>query len=347
MAVTKREFGKNSKGEQAFFYEITNRAGMKAVVTDFGATLHSLYVPDKDGKLRDVVWGYDTVQEYEIDNGPFFGATVGRIANRVGKAVVTINGVDYQMPVNERSNCLHSGPECYHVRMWDTEILENAVRFSILSPDKDQGLPGNFEVSVTYALTENNGLRIIYDGVSDKDTLVSMTNHSYFNLNGESSDSILEHELWLDADAFTSVDEEMIPTGEIMDVTGTAMDFRTPKKIGRDIEKEEEALKTGGGYDHNWILNAHSPEEAIAEVSAEESGIVMKIFTDYPGIQIYTGNFLNDKGGKRGRSYPNRSAAAFETQQFPDAMHHENFPSALLKAGEKFHTETEYRFSVK
>lgn len=347
MAVTKREFGKNSKGEQAFFYEITNRAGMKAVVTDFGATLHSLYVPDKDGKLRDVVWGYDTVQEYEIDNGPFFGATVGRIANRVGKAVVTINGVDYQMPVNERSNCLHSGPECYHVRMWDTEILENAVRFSILSPDKDQGLPGNFEVSVTYALTENNGLRIIYDGVSDKDTLVSMTNHSYFNLNGESSDSILEHELWLDADAFTSVDEEMIPTGEIMDVTGTAMDFRTPKKIGRDIETEEEALKTGGGYDHNWILNAHSPEEAIAEVSAEESGIVMKIFTDYPGIQIYTGNFLNDKGGKRGRSYQNRSAAAFETQQFPDAMHHENFPSALLKAGEKFHTETEYRFSVK
>lgn len=347
MAVTKREFGKNSKGEQAFFYEITNRAGMKAVVTDFGATLHSLYVPDKDGKLRDVVWGYDTVQEYEIDNGPFFGATVGRIANRVGKAVVTINGVDYQMPVNERSNCLHSGPECYHVRMWDTEILENAVRFSILSPDKDQGLPGNFEVSVTYALTENNGLRIIYDGVSDKDTLVSMTNHSYFNLNGESSDSILEHELWLDADAFTSVDEEMIPTGEIMDATGTAMDFRTPKKIGQDIEKEEEALKTGGGYDHNWILNAHSPEEAIAEVSAEESGIVMKIFTDYPGIQIYTGNFLNDKGGKRGRSYQNRSAAAFETQQFPDAMHHENFPSALLKAGEKFHTETEYRFSVK
>lgn len=347
MAVTKREFGKNSKGEQAFFYEITNRTGMKAVVTDFGATLHSLYVPDKDGKLRDVVWGYDTVQEYEIDNGPFFGATVGRIANRVRNAAVTINGVDYQMPVNERSNCLHSGPECYHVRMWDTEILENAVRFSILSPDKDQGLPGNFEVSVTYALTENNGLRIIYDGVSDKDTLVSMTNHSYFNLNGESSDSILDHELWLDADAFTRVDEEMIPTGEIMDVTGTAMDFRTPKKIGRDIEKEEEALKIGGGYDHNWVLNAHSPEEAIAEVSAEQSGIVMKIFTDYPGIQIYTGNFLNDKGGKRGRSYPNRSAAAFETQQFPDAMHHENFPSALLKAGEKFHTETEYRFSVK
>lgn len=347
MAVTKREFGKNSKGEQAFFYEITNRAGMKAVVTDFGATLHSLYVPDKDGKLRDVVWGYDTVQEYEIDNGPFFGATVGRIANRVGKAVVTINGVDYQMPVNERSNCLHSGPECYHVRMWDTEILENAVRFSILSPDKDQGLPGNFEVSVTYALTENNGLRIIYDGVSDKDTLVSMTNHSYFNLNGENSDSILEHELWLNADAFTRVDEEMIPTGEIMDVTGTAMDFRTPKKIGQDIEKEEEALKLGGGYDHNWVLNAHAPEEAIAEVSAEESGIVMKIFTDYPGIQIYAGNFLNDKGGKRGRSYKNRSAAAFETQQFPDAMHHENFPSALLKAGEKFHTETEYRFSVK
>lgn len=345
MAVTKREFGKNSKGEQAFLYEITNKAGMKAVVTDFGATLHSLYVPDKDGKLRDVVWGYDTVQEYEIDNGPFFGATVGRIANRVGGAVVTIHGVDYQMAVNERTNCLHSGPECYHVRMWNTEILENAVKFSILSPDGDQGLPGNFMISVTYHLTEENGLKIIYDGVSDQDTFVSMTNHSYFNLNGENSDSILEHELWLDADAFTRVSPEMISTGEILDVTGTAMDFRTPKFIGRDIEKEEEALKIGGGYDHNWVINAHAPEQAIARAISKASGITMEVFTDCPGIQVYTGNFLGDKGGKRGRIYPDRSAVAFETQQFPDAMHHENFPSPLLKAGEKFHTETEYRFS--
>lgn len=344
MGVLKKEFGKNSKGEQAYFYEITNASGMKAIVTDFGATLHSLYVPDKDGTMRDVVWGYDTVQEYEIDNGPFFGATVGRIANRTGGAVVTVNGVDYHMEANERTNCLHSGSQCYHIRMWNAEILDNAVRFSILSPDGDQGLPGNFQVSVTYTVTEDNALKIIYDGVSDKDTYVSMTNHSYFNLNGETSDSILEHELWVNADAFTRVNDEMISTGEIVELTGSALDFRTPKKIGCDIQKEEEALKIGSGYDHNWVLNAHDAEEAVAKVAADLSGILMEIYTDCPGMQIYTGNFLCDKPGKRGKIYPNRSAVAFETQQFPDAMHHENFPSALLKAGEKFHTETVYKF---
>ena len=347
MGVVKKEFGKNSKGEQAYFYEITNASGMKAIVTDFGATLHSLYVPDKNGEMLDVVWGYDSVAEYEIDNGPFFGATVGRIANRTGGAVVTINGVDYPMEANERTNCLHSGSQCYHVRMWNAEILENAVRFSILSPDGDQGLPGNFDISVTYTVTDDNALKITYDGVSDKDTLVSMTNHSYFNLNGDKSDSILEHELWLNADAFTRVNNEMISTGEIIDVTGTAMDFRTAKTFGRDINHDEEPLNIGSGYDHNFVLNAHEADEAIAKVVSEDSGIVMEIFTDCPGMQVYTGNFLLDKPGKRGRTYPNRSAVAFETQQFPDAMHHENFPSPLVRAGETFFTETVYKFSRK
>lgn len=347
MGVLRKEFGKNSKGEQAYFYEITNASGMKAIVTDFGATLHSLYVPDKEGNMHDVVWGYDTVKEYEIDNGPFFGATVGRIANRTGGAVVTVNGVDYHMEANERTNCLHSGSQCYHIRMWNAEILENAVKFSILSPDGDQGLPGNFQVSVTYTVTEDNALKITYDGVSDKDTYVSMTNHSYFNLNGETSDSILEHELWVNADAFTRVNHEMISTGEIVELTGSALDFRTPKKIGQDIQKEEEPLEIGSGYDHNWVLNAHKAEEAVAKVTADISGISMEIYTDCPGMQIYTGNFLCDKAGKRGKIYPNRSAVAFETQQFPDAMHHGNFPSALLKAGEKFHTETVYKFERK
>ncbi len=346
MGVVKREFGKNSAGETAHLYEITNEAGMKAVVTDFGATLHSLYVPDQDGKLRDVVWGYETVEGYEIDNGPYFGATVGRIANRVGGAVVTVNGVDYQMDVNERTNCLHSGPKGWHIRIWDAEILENGVKFSLFSPDGDQGLPGNFDISVTYTVTDENGLKISYDGVSDKDTYASLTNHSYFNLNGENSDSILEHILWVNADSFTRVNEEMISTGEIVDVTGTAMDFRTPKAIGRDIGNDEEPLRIGGGYDHNWVIGAHEAGEAVARVISEESGISMEIYTDCPGIQIYTGNFLGNKeGGKRGRRYPDRSGVAFETQQFPDAMHHDNFPSPLVKAGEKFHSETEYRFS--
>ena len=345
MAVVKREFGKNSKGEQAHFYEITNEAGMKAIVTDFGATLHSLYVPDKDGNFRDVVWGYDTVEEYEIDNGPYFGATVGRIANRVGGAAVTINGVTYQMEVNERTNCLHSGPNCYHVRMWDAEILEDGVKFSILSPDGDQGLPGNFKLNVTYTVTAQNGLKITYDGVSDKDTFVSMTNHSYFNLNGENSDSILEHELMIYADGYTKANQEMITTGEIADVTGTAMDFRVAKAIGKDINKEEEPLLIGGGYDHNFTLNDHTLDDAIVRLTSMESGLRLEVFTDYPGIQVYTGNFLCDKKGKGGRTYPNRSAVALETQQYPNAANHAHFPSPLLKAGEAFHTVTEYRFS--
>ncbi len=344
MSVVKKEFGKNSKGEMAYFYEITNRAGMKAVVTDFGATLHSLFVKDKNGNTKDVVWGYDTVQEYEFDNGPYFGATIGRIANRVAGALVTINGVKYQMESNERTNCLHSGPNCYHIRTWNAEIFDSAVKFSILSPDGDQGLPGNFHVSVTYTVTEENGLKITYEGISDKDTLVSMTNHSYFNLVGENSDSILEHTLWLNADAYTRANKEMIATGDIMDVTGTAMDFRIAKPLGRDINLDEEPLQIGSGYDHNWVINKHKENEPIAKLVSEESGIYMDVFTDCPGIQIYTGNFLCDKTGKRGRIYPNRSAVAMETQHFPNAANIAHFPSPILKAGDIFHTETEYRF---
>lgn len=345
MAVVKREFSKSSKGEQAYLYEITNTAGMKAVVSDFGATLVSLYVPDKDGKMRDIVWGCDDVAGYEGDKNPYFGATVGRIANRVGDAIVTINGVDYPMDKNDNGNCLHGGFDGYHIRMWDAEMSDASVRFSLLSPDGDQGLPGNFQISVTYILTEANGLHIVYDGVSDQDTYVSMTNHSYFNLNGEDGNSILNHELWINADKFTMTDERLIPTGEMVDVTGTAMDFRVSKKVGRDIDNAEAALKLGGGYDHNWALNSHKAEEPVVKVYSEESGIGMEVFTDCPGIQFYAGNFLTDEPGKGGRIYGKRSAMAFETQRFPDSMHHENFPNALQKAGERFHTETEYRFS--
>ena len=225
-------------------------------------------------------------------------------------------------------------------------ILENAVKFSMLSPDGDQGLPGNFNISVTYTVTDDNGLKISYDGVCDKDTYASLTNHSYFNLDGETSDSILDQVMWIKADAYTRVSEEMISTGEFMDVTGTAMDFRTAKAIGRDIGNDEEPLRIGGGYDHNWVISEHAADEAIASLVSEKSGIKMEVFTDCPGLQMYTGNFLQNKdGGKRGRIYPDRSGVAFETQQFPDAMHHENFPSPLVKAGEAFHTETEYRFS--
>ena len=346
MAVIKKEFGKNSKGETAYLYEISNASGMKATVSDFGATLVSVHVTDKDGKERDVVWGCDTVQDYEGDCNPYFGACVGRIANRVANAVVTVNGKDYYMDKNDNGNCLHSGNSGYHVRMWNAEVMDSAVKFSILSPDGDQGLPGNFQLSVTYTLTEENGIHIAYDGVCDQDTYVSLTNHSYFNLEGENSNSILDHEMWIDADAFTMVDEKLIPTGELVSVEGTALDFRTPKAIGRDIDNDETAIRLGGGYDHNWALNSHSADQPVVRVTSEKTGISMEVYTDCPGIQFYSGNFLTTEPGKGGRTYPKRSAIALETQNFPDSMHHANFPDALLKAGEKLHTETEYRFST-
>ena len=347
MAVVKREFSKSSKGEQAYLYEITNTAGMKAVVSDFGATLVSLYVPDKDGKMRDIVWGCDDVDGYEGDKNPYFGATVGRIANRVGDAIVTINGVDYPKDKNDNGNCLHGGFDGYHIRMWDAEMSDASVRFSLLSPDGDQGLPGNFQISVTYILTEANGLHIVYDGVSDQDTYVSMTNHSYFNLNGEDGNSILNHELWINADKFTMTDERLIPTGEMVDVTGTAMDFRVSKKVGRDINADFEQLNLTGGYDHNWVIDDFDGSlQLFAVVKAAKSGRVMRAYTNLPGVQFYSANGTDAHAGKGGAMYGKRCALCLETQFYPDTANKPLFPSAIFGPDRIYDYTTVYEFAV-
>lgn len=345
MAILKEIFGTTQKDEQASLYTLENANGMKAVVSDFGAVLVKLFVKDKDGELRDVVWGYDTVSGYE-DNGVYLGATIGRNANRIGKAKFTMSGQEYTLDVNDGQNNLHGGYDGYEARMWQADMNEadNAVTFTLKSADMDQGFPGNATIKVTYTLKDDNTLALTYDAVSDKETVFNMTNHSYFNLDGAESDSVLEQKVWIDSDEFTEADAASIPTGKILSVEGTPMDFRSYRVIGQDIDADYEPLKFGAGYDHNWVLKNNGQMATVAKMKSDKSGIVMEVATDLPGMQLYVGNFLNNEIGKDGKKYARRSAACFETQYFPDAVNHDNFTSPIFAAGENYHTVTEYKF---
>lgn len=339
-------FGTTAEGKAVHLYTLTNEAGMSAAVTDFGAVLVRLEVPDKDGVKRDVVLGYDDAAGY-AEGTNFFGAPVGRNANRIGGASVEINGVVYELEKNDNGNNLHSGNDFFNVRMWQViEQADDCVVFLLHSEDGDQGYPGTLDIKVTYELTEENEIRFSYDAVPDQDTILNMTNHSYFNLNGHDSGDILGHTVTLDADFFTRADAESIPTGELADVTGTPMDFRQGRVIGDEIDAEYEATQFGQGYDHNWVLKNNGKFGKVAKAVGNESGIVMEVWTDLPGVQMYTGNFIDNEPGKNGAVYGRRSAVCFETQYFPDAIHHENFAGPICKAGEAYHTVTAYRFSV-
>ncbi len=337
--MKQRSFG------EATLYTFENKNGMVMEVTDFGATLYALMVPDKEGNPVDVVLGYDSPEGYMGPSETGFGATIGRNGNRIGKATFTLNGKTYKLDENNNGNNLHSGLDYYHYRMWKVkETTENSITLSLHSPDGDQGYRGEFDVDVTYTLTDENELRIDYCGVPKEDTIVNMTNHSYFNLNGHASGNILEHELWVDADAFTPTDEELIPTGEICPVAGTPMDFRAKKPVGQDIEADYEAIQFGGGYDHNWCLNNKGVFAKVIELSSEVSGITMEVYTDLPGVQIYSGNFLVEELGKQGIVYKHRQGICFETQVYPDAINHANFPSPVVKKDEEYKTTTVYKF---
>lgn len=345
MSVSIQDFGTTKKGEKASLYTLENQNGMKAVVSDFGAVLVKLLVKDCGGKSRDVVWGYDNVASYE-KNGVFLGATIGRNANRIGKAKFTMSGQEYTLDVNDGKNNLHGGFDGYHARMWQAKVGENAVTFTLESPDMDQGFPGAAHIQVTYTLKEDNTLSLSYEASADKETVFNMTNHSYFNMDGAESDSILEQQVWIDADTFTEADAESIPTGKCLKVEGTPMDFRSYRVIGKEIDADYEPLKFGAGYDHNWVLKNNGKMAVVAKMKSEKSGIVMEVSTDLPGMQLYVGNFLNNELGKDGKKYARRSAACFETQYFPDAVNHANFASPIFKAGETYRTTTEYRFLV-
>ena len=346
-AVRVETFGSTSKKEEAVLYTLTNENGMSASITNYGAALVKLNVPDKEGKLRDVVLGYDDVTGYE-KGAVSFGAPVGRNANRIGGAVITIQDKTYELEKNENGNNLHSGTNSYNKTIWNVgEKTDSKIEFVLHSPDGDQGYPGTLDMHVTYELTEDNELRLIYDAVPDQDTIINMTNHSYFNLDGHDSGNVLKELVTLDADYFTRADAQSIPTGELVDVTGTPMDFRMPRALGEAIDADYEAVRLGKGYDHNWVLKNNGKFDKVAQAVSEKSGIVMEVWTDLPGMQMYTANFLDNEHGKNGAVYGIRDAVCFETQYFPDAVHHENFASPICKKGMPYHTVTSYKFETK
>lgn len=346
-AVRVEIFGSTSKKEEAVLYTLTNENGMSASITNYGAALVKLNVPDKEGKLRDVVLGYDDVTGYEKGGGSF-GAPVGRNANRIGGAVITIQDKTYELEKNDNGNNLHSGTNYYNKRIWNVgEKTDSKIEFVLHSPDGDQGYPGTLDMHVTYELKEDNELRLIYDAVPDQDTIINMTNHSYFNLDGHDSGNVLKELVTLDADYFTRADAQSIPTGELVDVTGTPMDFRMPRALGEAIDADYEAVRLGKGYDHNWVLKNNGKFDKVAQAVSEKSGIVMEVWTDLPGMQMYTANFLDNEHGKNGAVYGIRDAVCFETQYFPDAVHHENFASPICKKGMPYHTVTSYKFETK
>lgn len=346
-SLEKREFGTAESGKTGYLFTLENKNGMKIKVTDFGAALVSVFVPDKNGDYLDVVLGYDDTKAYE-KGGVSFGAPVGRNANRIGGAAFEINGVTYELEKNDNGkNNLHSGTDYYNKRFWEVkEASQQAITFVLHSPDKDQGYPGTLDMHVTYELTDDNAVRMKYDAVPDQDTIINMTNHSYFNLSGHDSGDILNHQMSIDADYFTRADAESIPTGELLEVAGTPMDFRSAKRIGEGIDADYEATRLGGGYDHNWVLKNDGKFAKVAEAASFESGIVMEVWTDLPGMQVYTSNFLTDEPGKNGSTYQKRAAICFETQYFPDAIHHDHFAGPVCSAGEAYHTVTEYRFGI-
>ncbi len=352
MEVTKTVFGTTKDGQTADLYTITNRAGTKAVFTNYGAILVEFWVADAKGNLADVVLGYDNLESYFV-NGPNFGSTIGRHANRIGEAKFTLNGVEYKLDQNDGRNNLHGGFNGYHKRLWNgrTYAAEDgqAMEFTYHSPDGDQGFPGNLDVKVTYTLTEDDQLKIDYEAVCDQDTVLNLTNHSYFNLAGHDSGTVLDQLVWIDADEFTVADSESIPTGEIAAVAGTPMDFTVEKPIGRDINSDYQQIVWGTGFDHNWVLKTSADHfDLVARMTDPKSGRVLETWTDMPGIQFYTGNFLDGTEiGKGGVSYVQRSAACFETQYYPNGINRPNFPQPILKAGENFHSTTVYKFYTK
>lgn len=329
MAVEKSLFGKSPDGRDITLYTVTNGRGMKMAVTDLGAILVQLYVPDKNGKMDDVVLGFERAEDY-YGNPSFFGAVIGPNANRIGNAAFTLDGIEYQLDVNDGPNNLHSHIEKgYHKQIWDAQTTDNSVTFS-LEDDATMGFPGKKQMQITYTLSEDNEVKLHYHGNSDMRTIFNPTNHSYFNLDGAGSGLIEDHELWLGAACYTPVVEGAIPTGEIASVAGTPMDFTQMKRVGLEINADFEQLKLTSGYDHNWVIDGWDGTlKHIATVKAPMSGRVMKVSTTLPGVQFYAGNFITREEGKAGNVYDKRSGLCLETQYYPDTIHHENFPSCV------------------
>ena len=343
MSIRKESFGQSPDGEGVDLYTLTNANGLRARITNYGAILVSLEVPDRDGDLADITLGYDTLDGY-IKRGSFFGATVGRYANRIGGAGFVLNGIEYKLAANNGPNHIHGGKKGFDKVVWNAEQIETAdavgVKLTYLSKDGEEGYPGNLDCTVIYTLTSNDELKISYEAETDKTTVLNLTNHSYYNLAGQGTGDILGHELMLNADSYTVVDEGLIPTGEIRSVKDSPMDFTSPMSIGSRIGQ------VGKGYDHNYVLNSGGGGLALcARVHEPASGRVMEVHTTEPGVQLYTGNFLNGSiTGKDGKVYNKHYAFCLETQHFPDSPNKPHFPSVVLEPGQKYTTVTVHKF---
>ena len=330
-------------------FTLRNPHGMSATITNLGGRVVSLVVPDKDGIPRDVVLGFENVEDYLPENHlSDFGAAIGRYANRLNNGQITIDGRTYQLPQNDGKNCLHGGPDGWQYRMFNVESVgDSRLVLSLVSEDGDSGFPGNVCARVAYTLTDDNALDVQYESVTDEPTVINMTNHSYFNLNGDASIDILNHLLTIDADRYTPIGETFIPTGELASVEDTPMDFRQAKPIGRDIAADFEQLRIGRGYDHNWVLNTKGDDSRpCARLESPVTGIAMEVYTTEPGMQVYTGNFLNGTVvGKGGVVYRQRAAVCLETQKFPDSPN-QQWPesNAFLRQGETYRSHTKFRF---
>ncbi len=349
--ILKAPFGQTADGTPVEIYTLRSSKGMEARILTYGGIVQSLKVPDKEGNLGDVVLGYDDLGGY-LTNSPFFGALIGRYGNRIAKGKFTLDGHEYTLPTNNAPNCLHGGDQGFHTRVWKmtrADVGPDGPRLELnyLSKDGEEGFPGNLQVEATYTVTDDNALRVEFKATTDKDTVCNLTHHSYFNLNG--SGDVLNYLVYINADKFTPVDDTLIPTGELRPVAGTPFDFLTPTAIGARIGGDDQQLKYANGYDDNWVLN-HPPGELglAARVEDPASGRVLTVYTTAPGIQFYTGNFLNGTiKGKTGQVYQSRNAFCLEPQDFPDAPNHPDFPSSELKPGETYQSSIIYKFSTK
>lgn len=338
-------FADTVNGKTVKLFTLRNKSGMAVEISNYGATLVSIHVPDKDGNDGNVLLGYDDIKGY-YNGKSYFGCVVGRFANRIANATFKLDGKEYHLPQNDGLNSLHGGVNSIDKQVWDARIMNDAIRLTTVIKDGENGYPGNVKLTVVYSLRSDNSLVIDYSASTDKTTVLNISNHAYFNLSGDPSKTIMDHEIKINADAFTPVDSMLIPTGEIKKVSGTAFDFLSFKKIGQDIDQPDQQLIYGKGYDHNFVLNTRDGKSPVVEVVEKISGRKMEVITNQPGVQFYTGNFLNGSEKGRGIAYQYRSGFCLETQQFPDAPNQSNFPSTVIKPSEVWKSQTTYKFSV-
>jgi len=350
-SVTKAPFGTTADGQQIEVYTLTNDKGEQAKVMTYGATLTSLTMPDKNGKLGDVVLGFDSSAPY-VAGVPFYGATIGRFANRIANGQFTLDGKTYTLPKNDGPNTLHGGTKGFDKRVWTAKEVKMAggpaVEFTYVSADGEMGFPGQMTVHVTYQLKNDNALALTYSATTTKPTVLNLTNHSYFNLSGDFDKPILDESVMINADKFTPINATLIPTGKLEPVAGTPFDFRTPHVVGARINSTDQQVQYAHGYDDNWVLNKPSPAAmtTAAVVTDPNSGRVLTVKTTEPGVQFYTGNFMDGKPAGKGTVYKYRTGLTMETQHYPDSPNEPSFPTTELKPGQTFHSKTEFVFST-